>query len=78
MDTSIESITNEFPGIRGLQVLTIRDVICDNTSIKEVGSSLYPHYMTDPSVTYDNRLRRIQLGWNQFPMLNRITCEQEY
>jgi len=78
MDVSIESSTNEFVGIRGLQVLTIRDVICDNTTIKEVGSVLYPQYMTDPSTSYDNRLRRIQLGYNQFPVLNTITCEQEY
>ena len=78
MDTSLESSTNEFSGIRGLQVFTIRDVICDNTTIKEVGSTLYPQYMTDPSTAYDNRLRRIQLGYNQFPILNTIICEQEY
>ena len=78
MDTSVESSTNEFSNIKGLQVFTIRDVICDNTTIKEVGSTLYPQYMTDPSTAYDNRLRRVQLGYSQFPILNTIICEQEY
>ena len=63
--------------IKGLQTFTIRDIFC-NYSIKEYGMDQYPYYMTLANEEYDNRLRRIQLGHNQFPMLNNIESIREY
>jgi hypothetical protein len=33
------------------------------------GKQLYPYYVEAPFTTYDNKLRTIQLGFKQFPMI---------
>ncbi|MFA5397247.1 MAG: hypothetical protein WC346_14650 [Methanogenium sp.] len=78
MDFSQESETNDFANVKGLQVFTLRDIICDNNTFKEYGLGQYPQYMALPEEDYDNRIRRIQLAYNQFPMLNRIWTIREY
>jgi hypothetical protein len=79
MDTTIEfdSTDDVYNKIKGLQTFTMRDIVCSQ-SIKEYGLNQYPYYMTLPKEDYDNRIRRIQLGYNQFPMLNDIESVREY
>jgi len=78
MDTTIESDSDDFDCVKGLQTFTVRDIIRDNGAINAYGSATFPYYMTALEATYDNQIRRIQLGYNQFPMLNTLTCIQEY
>jgi hypothetical protein len=77
MDTSIideNDSTNEFEYIKGIRNLNIRDLDC-NKSIYEPNSSYnYPYYTTAAySSDIENKLRPVQLGHNQFPILSSDT-----
>ena len=83
MDFTKESPTSTFDNVKGLETFIVRDIICDNNTVKEYALTYnettdFPHFMTASAGTYDNQLRRIQLSFDQFPMLNQITCVQEY
>jgi hypothetical protein len=77
MTQEFGSTDTVFNKIKGLQTFTMRDIFC-NCAIKEYGMDQYPFYMTEAKEDYDNRIRRIQLGYNQFPMLNDIQSIREY
>jgi len=87
LDTTKTSDTNAFSNIRGLRSLVVRDIginIYDpddpnyyvSKTIYE-SDEMYPYYI-EPDTEYDNLnnlniLRRIQLGYNQFPLLHLDT-----
>lgn len=79
LDTSITSPDNSFSNINGLRLLIIRDIdIVEYDEISEYKTVdiyepntdfNYPQYIEDETLNIDNKLRNIQLGNNQFPML---------
>lgn len=84
LDSSIKSTDNDFTNVKGLRTLVIRDIVInrylsespyyESVTISEppgVGEeAVYPYYADELSDYYDNNLRRIQLGYNQFPLLH--------
>ena len=75
LDPSIESETDEFTDIEGIQNLVVREIY-SNVNIYEPNNlEQYPQYIDDPyAVTIDNKLRRIQLGKLQFPAGSGDVC----
>lgn len=80
-DLSNVSSDSDFENVRGVKNLIIRDIDILNTTtwsetIYETNSSgNYPQYTTDSyGSDIDNRLREIELGYYQFPMLSLDTC----
>jgi hypothetical protein len=79
LDTSINSPDDTFQNINGLRLIVIRDIdIVEydetseyvNVTIYEPNSDFnYPQYLEEETLNIDNKLRNIQLGNNQFPML---------
>lgn len=68
LDTSIESETDEFTDIEGIQNLVVREVYSNVNIYEPNNQGQYPQYIDDPyAITIDNKLRRIQLGKLQFP-----------
>jgi hypothetical protein len=78
MDTAETSTSGEtWSQVKGIQNLIVRNVDCDTHSVYEPNiSGLYPYYIEEAS-TYpgENKLRKIQLGHNQFPALLLGNCE---
>ena len=75
-DSSNVSPTDDFAQIKGIQLMMIRNItVIDYDPPYEPNDTYYPQY-TVPSSTYtgDNRLRNIELGHNQFPVLNIDNC----
>ena len=71
LDMTYISPTDTFSQCKGIQTLVIREVLVKNRNVYEpntVGN--YPYYTTSTVVGYNNNLRHIQLGHNQFPMLD--------
>lgn len=79
LDTSIVSPTDGFTYLKGLNSFMIRDISIDiydpsgytSKTINEPTSNLYPKYVEsgfDSAV--DNKLRGIELGYNQFPLIH--------
>jgi hypothetical protein len=80
IDTSITSTSNSFENIKGIRNLILREIYCNETIYEPNSSYNYPQYTTSAyGSTIDNRLRPIQLGYKQFPMLasGMITYTQE-
>jgi hypothetical protein len=74
LDTTEVSPTDNFEAITGIRNLNLRniDVSVDVYETNVIGN--YPQYV-EPSGTYvgENKLRKIQLGFNQFPVLQLDT-----
>jgi hypothetical protein len=68
LDTTNVAPDNEFPNIKGIRNLNIRD-INSNKTIYGYSSDMYPKWVDPPWTDRDNMLRPIQLGLNQFPYL---------
>lgn len=79
LDTSIQSDDYDFSPIRGINRFVIRDIRLINTSnsdesIYDYGSSSFPRFaMEDLSNYYENLLKPIELGLEQFPQINSDT-----
>jgi hypothetical protein len=76
MDPTQVSDTSDFPQVAGIQNLIARDVRVITHTVYEPNTiGNYPQY-TEVVSTYvgSNRLRRILLGLNQFPMLHLTGC----
>lgn len=74
VDSTKVSIDNEsWPAVKGIQNLIIRDIDVPTHTVYEPNNiGNYPQY-TAPASTYaddENKLRKIELGFNQFPMLD--------
>jgi hypothetical protein len=69
LDITEVSSSNEFINIKGIRNINIRD-INSNKTIYGYSSTLYPRYYDPPWTNRDNTLRRIKLGFNQFPVLS--------
>jgi len=83
-NTNIVSSADPFRYIFGIRTLVIRDINIINTSteseiIENYESLNYPQYTLDNMSQYDNVLRPIKLGLNQFPVVteNSIIINQE-
>ena len=68
LDTTQVSPNDEFPNIKGIRNIDIRD-INSNKVIYSHTSHQFPHWVDPPWTNRDNMLRPIQLGLNQFPVL---------
>jgi hypothetical protein len=68
LDTTKTSSTNDFSSIAGVRNLNIRDIELSEV-INDSTSSSYPRYTIAP-YTGDNNLREIELGFNQYPMID--------
>lgn len=79
MDTTQVSPDDEFPNIRGVRNIDIRD-INSNKIIYGNNSLLYPRWVDPPWIDRDNMLRPIVIGLNQFPVLanDAVKIVQEY
>jgi hypothetical protein len=86
MDITNVSSTNSFTNIKGIENLVIRDIMtftpsitADKTVIYEPNEmKLYPQYTQEiGSISNDNLLRPIKLGFNQFPILIPEGCQYE-
>ena len=87
LDTTQVSPDNEFPNIKGIRNLNIRDinVWTSFTNSKTVYAhnahySLYPRWVDKPWTNRDNMLNQVQLGLNQFPILayDAVKIIEEY
>lgn len=76
LDKSYVSTDDNFDQIKGIQTLIIRDINIPLHSVyeyNEIGN--YPYYTTASVAGYENNIRHIQLGYNQFPVLDSTNCE---
>jgi hypothetical protein len=83
-DSTQESITGEtWPAVKGIQSIIIRNIDVPTHTVYEPNTiGNYPKY-TVVSSTYagdENQLRKIEVGFNQFPMLdiNNCTFSEEF
>uniref|UniRef100_A0A6M3K791 Putative baseplate protein n=1 Tax=viral metagenome TaxID=1070528 RepID=A0A6M3K791_9ZZZZ len=80
LDYTNVSTTDNFTSVKGIQNLIFRDINCSLSIYEPNDDNNYPQYTVTAS-TYigDNKLRKIQLGYDQFPMLslNLSTFTQE-
>jgi hypothetical protein len=74
LDVTQVSPDDEFSYIRGIRNLNLRDMDVSHHIYENNDNGLFPYYVEDAS-TYrgDNKLRRIQLGYDQFPVLSKDT-----
>ena len=75
LDITEVSTTDEFTNIKGIQNIIFRDIDCSTSIYEPNDDNNYPQY-TVSSSTYsgDNKLRKIELGHNQFPMFKLSLC----
>ena len=70
MDTTEVAPDNEFPNIKGVRNIDIRDINSNKVIFSyNAKFDLYPRWVTPPWTDRDNMLRPIQIGLNQFPVL---------
>jgi len=70
LDTTQVSPTDNFDNIRGVRNLNLRDLDVNKIVYESNNISNYPQYVeTSIEYTGENQLRKIQLGFNQFPIL---------
>jgi hypothetical protein len=78
MDPDEVSAEDDFKNISGVRNLIFRDIDVLNATVQPYGSATYPRY-AEVSISGDNVLRTIEIGFNQFPALSvvstRITQE---
>ncbi len=70
LDTTEVSPTDNFDNIRGVRNLNLRDLDVNKTVHEKNSNNNYPQYV-ESSTKYsgENQLRKIQVGFNQFPVL---------
>lgn len=73
-DTTEVEEDDDFESLKGIRNLNLRDIDVNKTIYEPNTLGNYPQYV-EPSGTYvgENQLRRIQLGFNQFPVLHLST-----
>ena len=75
LDPSIESATDSFTDIEGIQNFVVREIYSSVNIYESNNMELFPQYIDDEyAVTVDNKLRRIQLGKKQFPAGSGDLC----
>lgn len=75
MDTSYVSTIDEFVNIIGVQTLVIREInVMTHDIVEPNTTNIYPQYTTTVTIGYDNTLRHVALGHNQFPILDYTNC----
>lgn len=78
LDATQVSVDGEtWSQVKGIQSLVIRDIdVLTNTVYEPNASGNYPQYVTAASTysEYDNKLRKIELGFNQFPQIAIDEC----
>jgi hypothetical protein len=78
IDISNVSPSNTFDNIKGIRNLNIRDINCNKTiyeyNVNENDPTLYPKWTIAP-YTGENKLRPVQLGNLQFPVLSSDTVK---
>jgi len=75
MDTSYVSTVDNFTNVSGVQTLVIREINVYTHEVVEPNVlNVYPQYTTASTAGYDNTLRHIKLGHNQFPILDYTIC----
>ena len=80
LDTTQVSPTDNFDDIVGIRNLNLRDININKTIYDyDSVTTNYPYWVESEWTLRDNRLRRIQLGYNQFPILepNSVYISQE-
>lgn len=84
LDISKVSEEDKFSNVRGIENLVIRDIFTYTTSLSGNNEVIYepnllknyPQYTVDElSSNYNNLLRPIKLGYNQFPILLDEACQ---
>ena len=70
LDTTKVSPTDNFDNIRGVRNLNLRDLDVNKTVYEKNSNNNYPQYV-ESATEYigENQLRKIQVGFNQFPVL---------
>lgn len=80
LDETQVSPSNNFTNITGIRNLNLRDINVNKNVYEYVSDNTnYPYWIESEWTLRDNRLRRIQLGYNQFPILepNSVHISQE-
>lgn len=74
LDTTQVSSTDNFAYIKGIRNLNLRNIDVSTRIYENNSVGNFPYYIEDAS-TYrgENKLRQIQLGYNQFPVLSKDT-----
>jgi len=71
LDTTIISPTDSFTSIKGIRNLVLHDIDCSKKIYETNVIGNYPQYIsTSYSSDVENKLRSIELGNNQFPILS--------
>jgi len=80
MDMSETSTTSDFDNIRGVNNLIFRDISIYSSksgyiqTIQPYGSTIYPQFDRETYSYYENTLKGIKIGHNQFPILAKDLC----
>lgn len=70
LDTTEVSPTDNFDNIKGIRNLNLRDLDVNKTVYESNSNNNYPQYVEIASeYTGENQLRKIEIGFNQFPIL---------
>lgn len=70
LDTTEVSPTDNFDNIRGIRNLNLRDMDVSKTVNEPNTTQKYPQYVESSSEYIgENKLRKIEIGFNQFPVL---------
>jgi len=80
LDTTKSSPSDDFENIVGIRNLNLRDINVNVTTYEYNSTSInYPYWIEEIWTDRDNTLRRIQLGYDQFPILesNSVHISQE-
>ena len=62
---------NSFENIAGVRNLIFRDIDVQNATVYEPNQTMFPRYIHTPYAG-DNKLRTIELGFDQFPALDSV------
>lgn len=65
------SSADNFENISGVRNLIFRDIDVQNATVYEPNQTMFPRYIHTPYVG-DNKLRTIELGFDQFPALDSV------
>ena len=70
-DGTLFTEANTFDDISGIRNLIFRDIDVQNATVYEPNPTMFPRYIVTPYVG-DNKLRTIELGFEQFPALDYV------
>ena len=80
LDSTIVSTTDNFENLKGIRNLNLRDLDVNMYIYEPNSNNNYPQYVESSSeYTGENQLRKIKLGFNQFPILqlNTVITNEE-